>query len=71
MDKITAKIRNYRSVVKYATREEAEAAMKKKIARDEALGYFREYQVLGWLGAFALGGRADGIVYYTVERKRG
>ena len=71
MDKITAKIRNYRSVVKYATREEAEAAMKKKIARDEARGYFREYQVLGWMGAFMLGGMADGIVYYTVERKRG
>ena len=70
MDKITAKIRNYRSVVKYATREEAEAAMKKKIARDEASGYFREYQVLGWMGAFMLGGMADGIVYYTVERKR-
>lgn len=71
MDKITAKIRNYRSVVKYATYEEAVAAMKKKIARDEARGYFREYQVLGWLGAFSFGGKAaDGIVYYTVERKR-
>lgn len=68
MNKITAKINNYRSTVKYATREEAEAAMKKKIEQGEALGIHRKYKILGWMGAFALGGRADGIVYYTVER---
>ena len=69
MDKITAKIRNYRSKVRYATREEAESTMAKKVKQGQARGIDRKYRVCAWMGAFALGGMTDGIAYYTVERE--
>ena len=68
MDKITSKIRNYRSAVHYATEEEAKAACEKANARGECYG--RKYQVVAWPGAFSLGGKVDDI-YFTVERVRG
>ena len=60
MDRITAKIRNYRSTVRYATQEEAEAAMKKKIAK-----YGRKYHVYSHYDVAS----GDLAYYYTVERE--
>ena len=69
MDKITAKIQNYRSKVRYASREEAEAAMAKKVKICAIMGIDRKYAIYAWMGSFSLGGKSDGIVYYTVERR--
>ena len=65
MDAITKKIYSYRSKVTYATIEEAEAAMKKKLERDRRTGFsYRKYRIEA-----ALNFGAPGLpLVYTIQR---
>ena len=63
MDKITAKIRNYRSTVRYATEAEAKEALKKKLAFNEKWGRQQKYSIFAWFSM-----NFDRYAYYTIER---